>query len=439
MLGRSLEKINGIYVIALLLTLSVMLPLNLFGQESNAERPNRVEIRDSRVSVDVQDAEIADVLKEIERGSGVKITVAQELAGKKATAQFTEMDIEDALKILLGNDFHVMTFLKDQTNPEKTILKEVKAGGPPVGSKPLKGKMLAISIPYGLGPREVGAEIGDEGASIGPKSFAVDNKGEIFICDTVNGRIQVFSRAGGFLFTIPLKEHLPVIEGNKRIYSGSLDDIVIDESGLICIYDGMVNKLYQYDDKGNVITAIDLDRSLRGSGPMHIVKDEIYEYVCDSAACGDILVGRILGNRLVEPAAEEQKSYKEAGKTGRSGKKYMTRPATAERGLLEIRDESTNSIEVVSFPLSGIQSIKFLGEDREGNFYMESGRALEKGIREVHKFNAQADYLQSMTLPTGNINFWAVREYALDKYGSIYQFLPEKSSLKLNIFVPAIN
>jgi hypothetical protein len=64
-----------------------------------------------------------------------------------------------------------------------------------------------------------------EGASRGPKSFAVGDKGEIYVCDTVNGRVQVFSREGSFLLTISLREHLPMEEGRKRIYSGTLNDL----------------------------------------------------------------------------------------------------------------------------------------------------------------------------------------------------------------------
>jgi hypothetical protein len=432
---KEFSQTMGLYLTALMLVISILHPLNLFAEDKQLEKTFKVEIKDRLVSAELKDADLSEVLKEIENGTDTLISIGKELTGKKITAQFENLDIESALKEILRDNYYVLTFEQDPKNKEKGILKEVKAEGTIIGSKPSKGRITAISIPYGAGANEVGADIVGEGASRGPKSFAVGDKGEIYICDTVNGRVQVFSREGAFLFTIQLREHLPIEEGRKRIYSGSLDDIAVDNSGFIYVYDGMVRKLYQYDKQGIVITAIDVDKRLwGGSGPMHIVNNEIVVYVCDSKTCSDIIIGRILfGNRLVGLAADEPKRYSEEGKAGRSGKRYMTRPAAAGRGRLEIRDSGDNSLKVISLPLSGIESIQFLGEDIKGNFYMESGRFVEKGLREVHKFNVDADYLQSTTLPIGNINFGSAKNYDVDKDGVIYQFLPEEDSLKINV------
>lgn len=420
---------------ALLSVLLMWQPPDILGQEGNPIKSDKVEVIGGRVTVDVQDVALGDVLKKIGRGSGIKITLDQGLTGKKVTSKFENKDAEGALGEVLRDEYYVLTYVQDPSDKDKRTLKEAKAGGPVIGSTLSKVRITTISIPYGAGTKEVGAEIGDEGASRGPKCFAVGDKGEIYICDTVNGRIQVFSREGLFLLTIPLRGHLPIEEGNKRIYSGSLDNIAVDNSSFIYIYDGMVKELYQYDKLGNVITAIDVDGRLwRGNGSMRIVNNEIVVYVCDSNVCGDVIIGRILfGNRLVGLPADEPKRRIDEGKGGRSGKKFMTRPVASGKGRLEIRDGGDNSLKIISLPLNGIESIKFLGEDIRGNFYVETGRFVEKGLREVHKFSVDADYLQSTTLPIGNINFWSAKNYDTDKDGAIYQFLLEGDSLKINI------
>lgn len=435
MVKRNFLTTYGVYFITVVLVLFIMYPLQLFGQAGNPEHTNKIETKDNLVSVVLQDADLSEVLKEIEKGTGIKITIAKELVGQKITAQFENLDVESALKNILIGQYYVLIFSQDPTAKEKKTLKEVKAGGPAIGSKTLKGGMITIDIPYGSGKGEVGADIGDEGASRGPKSFAVDDEGEIYISDTVNGRIQVFSHAGSFLFTVPLRGHLPTEEGNKRIYSGSLDDIVVDKSELIYIYDRMARKLYQYDKKGNIITAINVDTSQwGGSGSMHIVNNVIYVYDCDSKACGDIIIGRILGNRLVGPSVGDPKRYSEAGKTGRSGKKYMTSLKRFGKGELEI-EEKQRQTEMLSFPLKGILSIKFLGEDKKGNFYIKTEKDENEGVVvDVHKFNANCEYMCTFNMPDSNVFFIPIREYIITESGDIYLFLPEKDILRLNIF-----
>ncbi len=186
MYERSSGTINRIYVIALFLTLLLMIPLNLYGQGGNPDKPNKVEVKDGKVSVDVQDAEIPDILKEIEKGTGVKMTIGDKLVGQKVTASFEKKDIEDALSELLRGQYYVLSYAHDPIDKAKKTLKEVEAKGDVIGSKALKGKIVTVEIPYGTGKGEVRAEKKPEGGSIGPLSFAVDTAGTVYIADTWN-------------------------------------------------------------------------------------------------------------------------------------------------------------------------------------------------------------------------------------------------------------
>lgn len=424
--NNKLLKTKAFYFITFLLVLFILYPLNLFGQVETPGTTFKVEVTDNLATVNVQDADLSEVLKEIEKATGVKITIGKELIGKKITAQFEDLDIESALKEILNrsDSYYVLNFLQDPVNKEKYVLKDVKAEGDIIGSKPLKVKMVTVDIPYGSGKGEVGAVDAGEGAIIGPKSFTVDDKGNIYICDTVNERIQVFSSNGKYLSTISFK---------KGTFA---EDIDIDKQGFVYVYNRV--KLYQYDKKGNIVTSIDVDESRwGGGGTMHVINNEIYIYACDYDTCGDFLIGRTLfNNMLVGPSVEEPKRFNEKGKQGLSQKKYMTGLKRFERGETEIKDRDGATFKIMSFPLKEILSIKFLGEDKRENLYIKTERDNETHelVVEVHKFNADGDYLNTIQMSPSNIHFWSVKNCEVSKDGTIYQFLPEKDRLRLNIF-----
>ncbi len=102
---------------------------------------------------------------------------------------------------------------------------------------------------------------------------------------------------------------------------------------------------------------------------------------------------------------------------------------------MEIKGEDNPTFKEMSFPLKDIVSIKFMGEDKDENIYIKTEHENENQVLvvEVHKFNSDGDYLNTINMPESNIRFWSVRNYAVNKDGTIYQFLPEKNRLILNI------
>ncbi len=422
--NKEFLQTKGFYLVALMLVVLILHPLNLFGEDKQPEKIFRVEIKEKLISVDVQDAEISEVLKEIEKATGVKITIGKEEIGQKITAQFEDLDIEGALKEILRDNYYVLTFNLDPKSKEKRILKEVKAEGTTIGSKLLKGRLITVDVPYGSGKGEVGTFDEGEGAFMGPKSFAVDDKGNILICDTVNSRIQIYSSGGKYLSTIPI------------VTEGIAEDIALDSFGFIYICDN-TGRLFQYDKNGNFVSEINIDKGLlKGGGTLHIVNNEINFYTCDYSTCGDIIIGRTSLNDGRVLVSKEIGFFKEKGKQGLSGKKYMTGLKRFEKGELEIRDGGNATLKSISFPLKDILSIKFLGEDGGENFFIKTERDDDnkKLIVEVHKFNANGDYLNSIQMQPSDIRFWSVKNYEVSKDGTIYEFLPEKDRLRFNIF-----
>jgi len=425
---RAFIKAKGFYAGICLVALFVLYPMHLFGQAGTPEKPNKIEVKASRVSVDVQDAEIADVLKEIGKGSGVKMTIDQGLIGKKVTAKFEDKDVEGTLREILRGHYYVLSFTDDPINKEKKTLKEVKAKDDIIGSKTLKGKLITVDIPYGSGKGEVRAAKESEGGSIGPLSFAVDGAGTVYICDTWNRRIQVFSPSGSYQYTITLKEDI------------FATDIVVDDHGFVYVYDRGVRKLYQYDKGGSVLASIDIDSARGVMLPLHFINNAIYFDHCDPEHCSYFVIGRVLAdNTLIKVPYQEQ--GQDQSTLTLSGKSYKGRKfIEGYNTQTDITDKNGLTSKMLSLPSEGVLPGDLFGEDTKGNFYLAvTYLKYEYQLYDVNKFDAEGNYVGTAKIPSGQREFWAVKEFELSKNGNIYNFIPGEKNLTLHIFLTQDN
>ncbi len=408
--------INKLYLVVFLF-LFVLQPFNLFGQEAKQEQIPKIEIRDNLVSAELKDADLSEVLKEIEKGTGVKISVVKELEGKKVSASFTNLDAESALRKLLGNNY-VLVFSKEK---DKYVLKEVVTAWEDIGAR-LKGKMTKRDIAYGKGKEEVGRLSEPEVEPRGPESFNNDAKGNVYICDTVNHRIQVFSPIGEHLYSIPLKEGM---EAN---------DIAVDRFGSIYVFDAQ-GKLYQYDKKGNLLKALNIG-GWQIRMDMHIVNDNIYMKSIEDKNVKDVLIGKIVNGRLESPTGEDVSKHTN-GINAISGRRYLVDLERWVKGEIDILDKSGDTIKSVDLPLNGIVGIQFLQEDKKGNFYIKTEHrdaAIDRLVLEVQKFDPDGNHLATFNIPETDYDSWGIRELSLDEDGNIYQFIPMKEKAQIKIF-----
>lgn len=279
---------------------------------------------------------------------------------------------------------------------------------------------VSENIQYGEGEGMVGILSKDDQPRIGPESFSNDADGNVYICDGINRRIQVFNHNGGYRFTIPLL--------NEIIAS----DVAVDKFGRIYVYD-IQGKLYQYDKEGEITGAIDVDNNRwRVRMPMHIVNDKIYIRTVEQE---DILIGKVEKGLLFAPKSEEISLPLKKGINGLSGRRYFVRLFKLERGEIDIFNKSGSIIKSIEIPMKGIVSIIYLSEDKWGNFYIQA-ECFQSGriVLAVYKYDFNGNYITTITLPDTDYSSWAIKLLSIDGNGKIYQFLPAKSSARLNIF-----
>lgn len=282
-------------------------------------------------------------------------------------------------------------------------------------------KAVTKDITYGREKENIGLLSIKDLPRRGPESFSNDAEGNFYVCDTVNHRIQVFSPNGNHLYEIYLEE------GQEA------SDIAVDKFGNIYVYDDVQGNLYQYDKKGNFLGKIEVDfKRWQSRGPMHIIDYEIYIRSSDQE---DILIGRIVSGSLVPPTAENCLQPLTKGIHGFSGRRYFVELVRMEKGIIKIIDKKGNATGPFDLPLKGIVSLRFLQEDKKGNFYIQTERVdNEKLVLEVHKFSAYGTHLTTALIPENDYSSWSVKLLSLDENGNIYQFLPAKAKGQINIF-----
>jgi hypothetical protein len=401
-----------------------------------------IQKKDSLITLNAQDADISEILKEIENVSGVKITIDQRILGKKISAKAENKDVEGVLREVLKGQYYVLDYSQEPTDKTKRILKEVKVKGDVIGTKPLKGQLIKVEIPYGHGKGEVRAVAGPEGSSDGPPSYAVDNKNNIYILDRLNNRVQVYSSTGKYLSTIRLRDNVDRDDKEMQSITHLPIDIVVDSFGYFYVYDSE-DKIYQYDMKGNIISYINVNnRSWTNQmGPMKIVNNELFMDIdlCDSKRmCGNAILGRIgTDKRLVNPTSEEARKPWEERKLP-SGKIYKgNQYIEGYNRELNILDGTGIPIKTISIPSERILTRELLGEDKKGNFFFQI-RTVENEDRlyNIDEFNPAGEYLGTAQIPGGTYyNFPAAKDFIVNENGNIYNYIPEKNSLKIFIFL----
>lgn len=106
-----------------------------------------------------------------------------------------------------------------------------------------------VRVKFGSGPDDIGIITPEEANPEGPISFALGSKGEIYILDQVNQRVQVF-KEGKRINTIP-------------ILSNTFIDIALIQNGKIALLDNLVKKsVYILDSKGKILNIVPLEGRL---------------------------------------------------------------------------------------------------------------------------------------------------------------------------------
>jgi hypothetical protein len=114
------------------------------------------------------------------------------------------------------------------------------------GSRSAVKGQVVVSTPWGSGPAELGRVDGDESDPVGPASLNVHPDGDIYVLDTVNGRIQVYGD-GRHKRSIPLPR-------------GYWEDLVFAPGGQLVLLDRLLRRAVIFlDREGDILREVPVE------------------------------------------------------------------------------------------------------------------------------------------------------------------------------------
>jgi hypothetical protein len=248
----------------------------------------------------------------------------------------------------------------------------------------------------------------------GPQSFTVDDQGAFYLCDTVNATIQVISPQGKPLRRIPVE--------------GRPGDVAVDGAGDIFVLRADAPVLYRYDRSGNLRSAVAVPRDVfasreklaHGGGEVLVVSRDQREHAVAQAAAGGT------GGDGPLPVRNG---------VGRDQTRYSTRRASADRGELTIAERDGTVSRTIGIDIPDLASIAFLGEDAQGNLYLQveqrrpGGNGVSLGVLKVAPSGYVVDAIRYIP---NHYSCWTARLLQVNGRGDIYQMLPTESGVELN-------
>jgi hypothetical protein len=74
------------------------------------------------------------------------------------------------------------------------VTRTLRSARMPVGFGQVKAGTTALSLPWGSGPLKAGVELGRQSATRGPSGFDVDERGRLYVLDSLQRRLAAFDR-----------------------------------------------------------------------------------------------------------------------------------------------------------------------------------------------------------------------------------------------------
>jgi len=281
---------------------------------------------------------------------------------------------------------------------------------------------VILSLPWGSGPNEIGyAKEGpedQEGLRYGPTAIDVDRDGSIYILDTVNARVKVFSQKGTLL------KNFSVRPGRS---------LCVDAHKAVWIVDYVEHTIYKYIPDGSLVEIIQYE----GTAGMKIkVRKDDKIYLDESIEVQEQeTIGR--GKKGENIRRSILKRMGPCQGITRSGRHYRVEKTNDWIRTFVATDESGRVLSSISIEKhSPYDGISFKSEDRYGNTYLvvyrDSGMPEISYRIEIWKYNPSDNLIAKIgpifrTFYTEVQGEWLV----VNEEGDVYQLVTQKEGVKI--------
>ncbi|HEY3314848.1 MAG TPA: hypothetical protein VGL40_06145 [Bacillota bacterium] len=112
---------------------------------------------------------------------------------------------------------------------------------------------VVVSGGWGAASGDFGRDQAPDGRVFGPRSFALDGEGQVYVADSANHRVKKYSPEGRLVLQFPVGEGLG--------YEPSLDDLAVAVDGSIYLADNSRGVVLKYDQDGRPQATIEVKRA----------------------------------------------------------------------------------------------------------------------------------------------------------------------------------
>ncbi len=367
-----------------------------------------ISLEDGRVTIRAEDAALEEILRELARRAGFELFIYRPLE-KRVTVDIRDLPVEEALrKLLPGHGFLYRKSGSDEVRLQAVaVLEGESADG--------YNRQSVARLSYGAGPGEIGRINVPGTERQGPRSFAIDRDGKIYVCDTVNRKVSIFGPGGELIRTLA--------------GIGLPTDIAVADSGDIYILDEEGGRIVHYRSSGSRGEDLAISSGLLG-------RTQSLETV------GETLLLRTRDGRdyeLAPPAPDSDEGVKISGPLpgARIDSRLFcrVRKVSAEAGEVEMVGPGGETLDLIPVPVERLASIALLGRDREGNLFLQveqfrpEGPGVDLG---VVRLNPGGIVLEKVEEIPAEYASWTARLLRVDGKGDIIQMLPGPDAVELN-------
>ena len=288
---------------------------------------------------------------------------------------------------------------------------------------------VLISCKWGTGPGEFGLLEGKEVEPLGPVTFTLDNTGNIYILDSVNGRVEKFAPDGTYVGEI-----------GRKLYGSSM---CVSKDGKLYLLGG--NSLKEYSPFGKLKKVLPLAKAMNliegygqsvffdqdGNLSIKNIDQRVYKIASMQNKTGR---GMTSNGSLRALSKSQQMASKRLGMPGsRTGLRFVVKWRSPHRASVEVLAKGNRSGKGIELTTSdNLGSVLFLKQDGQGSIYVEVERITADDYvhLEVLKYDVEGFLLAKIELPNDYYTT-CYKKVDVDSAGNVYQLLTLKRGVQV--------
>lgn len=277
---------------------------------------------------------------------------------------------------------------------------------------------LLISVEWGAEAGKFGLAVPAEGEIVGPRTFAIDDDGNIHVFDSIKRNIKVFNKEG--LFQGSVGKELPgyalvVYQGNYYLLDGEAVHRYTFQGSPVETYP-IAGTLTLYEGYGQGMRIV-------GKGDLYVRSQGRSYRICEG-----------IGKSRTILSEEAQIKSERRGSPDSSGTQwFLVVKEGVNRFRLRIQDQGGSLVN--EFPIETMDTfgaVAFLDRDERGTIYIETQRIGQDGTvhHEIRRYQSNGRLVQIVELPNDYYTI-VYKKVVVDKKGVLYQLQTTQPGIRI--------